>query len=342
MGVGSISNSNEVQQLIQAIKNAKNVFMTVHVGPDGDALGAMLGLKHGLNRHCPQLERIDCVMEGKMPDVFHFMPGIHDVKDILKDKSTLLETYDVAISLDCGSADRLGENEKVFNAAKISVNIDHHISNKHFGNINIVIPQASASGEVVADILEVMDIPLDADSGACIYMALVTDTGGFKFSNASSKSYRLAGQCIDAGANHEEIYKQVYERRTRPQALLMADALMHAQFNEDETLSWVGITQEMWHRNKALEEHTDGIVDSLRQIDSVLIAAVFKESQKNQTRVSLRSDDHNINVAAVVEAFGGGGHKMASGCTIEKPLAEAQEEILTALKKLLPQKVKNA
>ncbi len=312
--------------------------MTVHVGPDGDALGAMLGLKHGLARHCPHIQRIDCVMVGKMPAVFHFMPGIHEVKDVLQEGANLLEEYDVSIALDCGSADRLGENKRFFHGAKTSVNIDHHISNKRFGDVNIVIPEAAASGEVVADVFECMGIPLDADSGTCIYTALVTDTGGFRFSNASSKSYRLAGQCIDAGANHEELYKQVFERRTKPQALLTAEAVMNARFNEDETLAWVEVTKAMRDRNNALEEHTDGIVDLLRQIDSVIIAAVFKESDNGHTRVSLRSDSHQINVAAAVETFGGGGHKMASGCTIEKPLTEAREEMLSVLKEILPQR----
>jgi bifunctional oligoribonuclease and PAP phosphatase NrnA len=308
----------------------------VHLGPDGDALGSMLALKHAFDQGCPQLVRVDCLMVGKMPDSYKYMPGIERVKNIESDRD-ILPQYDIAISVDCGSADRLGAVEKPFSQAKVSVNIDHHISNKRFGKLNIVLPEASASGEVVADILEEMGIPLNREMATCIYTALVTDTGGFKFSNASSKAYRLAARCIDAGADHEDIYKQVYEIRPKAKATLLAEAVLTAQYNQDETLAWTEVTRELLERHGALEEHTDGIVDALRQIDTVVIAAVFKEAEDGTTRVSLRSDSHSIDVAAVVEVFGGGGHKMASGCTIEKPLAEAKKLMLPLLESKLPQ-----
>lgn len=297
----------------------------------------MLALKHAFEKGCPNLEVVDCLMDGKMPEVYFFMPGIGDVKDVQTSKD-ILDKYDIAISVDCGSVDRLGAVAPLFENAGVSVNIDHHISNKHFGALNIVLPKASASGEVVAEIIDEMGIDLDAGMATAIYTALVTDTGGFKFSNASSKSYRLAARCIDAGADHEEIYKQVYEQRPRAKAMLLAEAVLHAQFNEDQTLCWTEVTREMRERHQALEEHTDGIVDALRQIDTVVIAAIFKEGDDQVTRVSLRSDSHAIDVAEVVEHFGGGGHKMASGCTIEAPLEEAKKRVLPILESKLPQK----
>ena len=317
--------------------------MTVHVGPDGDALGAMLALRHGLLNGFSHFETMDCYMEGPTPHAYRFIPGVDCVQDVLTNPPAI-ETYDLAISLDCGSADRLGANQKHFDAAKISVNIDHHISNDYFGTQNIVLTGAAASGEVVADILDYMNIPLTTDCATCIYTALATDTGGFKFSNATSKAYRLGANCIEAGANHELVYKQLYENLPKAQTLLLADAVQHAQFSHESRMAWTLVTQDMLKRNNAKPEHTDGIVDALRQIDSVILAAVFKESDEGVTRVSLRSDNHNLDVSAIAGQFGGGGHKMASGCTIEAPIQQASAELLktlqTALETIL--KVENA
>lgn len=332
MGVQAI-----FQEFIQALGRAKTALITVHIGPDGDALGAMLALKHAFDKHYPHLKVLDCLMDGKMPEVYAFMPGINEVKDVQTSKD-ILDQYDLAISVDCGSVDRLGAVAPLFENAGVSVNVDHHISNKNFGRLNIVLPQAAASGEVVADIIDEIGIELDANIATAVYTALVTDTGGFKFSNASSKAYQLAARCIEAGADHEEIYKQVYEQRPKAKAMLLAEALLRAQFNDDETLCWTEVTREMRERHGALEEHTDGIVDALRQIDTVTIAAIFKEGDDQVTRVSLRSDSHAIDVAEVVEQFGGGGHKMASGCTIEASIEEAKKRMLPLLESKLPQK----
>lgn len=290
----------------------------------------MLAFKHAFLKTYPQMERVDCVIAGKMPDVYHFMPGIKTVKNV-ETSQDLLAQYDLSISVDCGSGDRLGPAEPLFMGATVSVNIDHHISNKCFGKLNIVIPEAAASGEVVADLLKVLDIPLDADIATCLYTALVTDTGGFKYSNASAKAFRLGSDLVAAGANPELIFKQIYEERPKAQVMVHADAVLRAEFNADKTLSWTTVTRQDLDRFGALEEHIDGIVESLRQIDSVLVSAVFKETAAGDTKVSLRSDSHDINVSAVVEPLNGGGHKMAAGCTITQPPDAARAIVLPEL-----------
>jgi phosphoesterase RecJ-like protein len=290
----------------------------------------MLGFKHAFEKACPHVQRVDCVISGKMPDVYQFLPGIKEVLR-METATTLLPKYDMGISVDCGSPDRLGLAQPLFEAANVSVNIDHHVSNDRFGKINIVETSAAASGEVVFDILKEMNIPLDAQIATCLYTAIVTDTGGFKYSNTTVKVMETAAKLISAGAEPEYIFKQLYEEQPLCQVMLQADALRQTQFNKDKTIGWTVVTRELLRQHGALDEHIDGLVENIRRIDSVLIAVVFKETEKGQTKVSIRSDTHDIDVSAVMGMFGGGGHKMAAGCTLDVPIGEAPGKLLPIL-----------
>lgn len=326
------------QEFQEAVRQAKTVFITAHVGPDGDTLGSMLSFKHAFEKACPHIERVDCVISGKMPDVYSFLPGIQSVQN-MESSPDLLPQYDMAISVDCGSLDRLGPAGAVFSAAKVSVNLDHHVSNHRFGKINLVVPDACASGEVVYDLLGEMGIPIDANIATCIYAAILTDTGGFKYSNTTDKVFELAASLVRLGVNPEMTFKRIFEDRPRGQAMLHADALLHTQFNEDATLGWTTVTRQMLDEHGAFDEHIDGVVELIRQIDTVLIAAVFKETAQGETKISLRSDSHDINVSEIMERFGGGGHRMASGCTFPNPPEEARNILIPVLKAALPSKV---
>jgi phosphoesterase RecJ-like protein len=314
------------EEFIAAIDEAKTVFITAHVGPDGDTLGSMLGFKFALEKARPHIQRIDCVISGKMPDTYAFLPGLKDVHR-METATTLLPQYDMAICMDCGSADRLGLAQPLFESAKVNANIDHHISNARFAKINVVEIAASASAEVVFDILKVMKIPMDANIATGLYTGIVTDTGGFKYSNTTAKVMEITAQLIAGGADPEYIFKQLYEEQPMCQVMLQADALLHTRFNADKTIGWAIVTREMLNRHGALDEHIDGLVESIRRIDTVLIAVVYKETDGGITKVSIRSDTHDIDVSAVMAEFGGGGHKMAAGCTIPLPITAAPEKL---------------
>ncbi len=315
---------------IAALAEAKTIFITAHVGPDGDTLGSMLGIKHALEKARPHIHRVDCVISGKMPDVYRFLPGIKDVLR-METATTLMPKYDMAISVDCGSADRLGLAQVVFEAADISVNIDHHISNIKFGKINIVETTAAASAEVVFDILKTMKIPMDAQIATCLYTGIITDTGGFKYSNTTVKVMETTAQLINAGANPEYIFKQLYDEQPRSQVMIQAQALLNTEFNADQTIGWTVVTRDLLAKHGAEDEHIDGLVESIRKIDSILIAVVYKETKSGHTKVSIRSDHHAIDVAAVMGKFDGGGHKMAAGCTIEIPVQDGPKTLMPLL-----------
>lgn len=320
-----------------ALEEAKTVFITAHVGPDGDTLGSMLGLKFALEKARPHIHRVDCVISGKMPDVYGFLPGIKDVHR-MESATTLLKQYDVAICVDCGSLDRLGLARPLFEGATVNVNIDHHISNEKFAKINVVETSAAASGEVVFDVLKEMKIPMDANIATGLYTAIVTDTGGFKYSNTTAKVMETTAALISGGADPEYIFKQLYEEQPLSQVMLQANALAQTRFNSDKTVGWAIITRELLRQHDALDEHIDGLVEQIRRIDSVLIAVVFKETEGGATKVSIRSDTHDIDVAAVMAKFGGGGHKMAAGCTLDAPITQAPEQLLPLLEEQVRQR----
>lgn len=298
----------------------------------------MLGFKFALEKSRPHIHRIDCVISGKMPDTYSFLPGINEILR-METATTLLDHYDMAISVDCGSVDRLGLAGVVFDQAKVSVNIDHHISNIRFGSLNIVEPKAAASAEIVFDILKEMKIPLDANIATALYTGIVTDTGGFKYSNTTPKVLETTAQLVSAGAHPDYIFKQIYDEQPLCQIMLQADALLQTQFNADKTIGWTVISREMLNRHGALDEHIDGLVESIRRVDSVLIAVVLKETESGQTKISIRSDTHDIDVAEVMGVFDGGGHKMAAGCTMPMTIQEAPAALLPLLQDKVQQRV---
>ena len=296
----------------------------------------MLGFKHAFEKACPHLQRVDCVISGKMPDAYQFLPGIKDILR-METATTLLTQYDMGISVDCGSVDRLGLARPLFEAAKVNVNIDHHISNDRFAAINIVETSAAASAEVAFDILQTMQIPMDANIATCLYTGIITDTGGFKYSNTTAKVMETTAKLINSGANPEYIFKQLYDEQPQCQVMLQADALLHTQFNAEKTMGWTVASRELLEKHGALDEHLDGLVESIRRIDTVLIAVVLKATVDGQTKISIRSDSHQIDVSAVMGVFGGGGHKMAAGCTMPMTIDEAPAKLLPLLEQRVRQ-----
>jgi phosphoesterase RecJ-like protein len=176
-----------------------------------------------------------------------------------------------------------------------------------------------------------MGIALDANIGACIYAAILTDTGGFKFSNATPEIFQLAARLVEAGVQPDKVYKQIYEVRPKSQTMLHAEVIRLASFSADGTVVWTDVPRSTLTRFGALDEHTEGIVETLRQIEGTQVAAIFKETPEGHVKVSMRSNHQNLNVADVAENFGGGGHKFAAGCTLTTSLEAARAQVLPKL-----------
>ncbi|MEI8377213.1 MAG: bifunctional oligoribonuclease/PAP phosphatase NrnA [bacterium] len=316
--------------LLDIIKKTQTVAIISHLGPDGDTLGSMLGLRFILEQFS-HLQKIDCIIMGKLPEVYEFLPGVRSAKTVFDE--SLLDKYDLAISVDCAAEDRLAEALCIFKKAKFSINIDHHQTNKGFGTLNIIDPKASSVGEILLDLVDKLGCQLTKEIATCLYVSILTDTGGFKFENTTAKTFLACAKLLETKIKPEEIYKKCYEQKPLKMILLQALAINNAKFEENDKISYTIISRKTIDAFGGQDSYTDGISEALRQAKSTEIAIVLKENPNGDTKISLRSK--NIDISKIAGFFGGGGHKLAAGCIIEKTPEDAIAEILPIAKKQL-------
>ena len=316
----------EFQNLIQ---NANSIVIFSHVNPDGDTLGSMIGLSKLIELNFDKTTTN--VIIGKTPDTYKFMPAIN--KCISNSDINKTQKYDLAIAVDVAAKDRMTDMQEIYFNAKTTANIDHHITNNNYGQINIVKGDASSGGEVVYEIAKDLNWKFNKEIAELLYIAILTDTGGFRFENTNPKVFNYASELIEMGLNPTQIYRQCYESKPKAMALLNAYAIQNAIFKENDKIAYTIITKNDMKNFNAKSDYTEGISEALRQIDSTEVAILLKELPNQMTKVSMRSK--KVDVSKIAENFGGGGHHYAAGCTIQKPPAIAIEKLLEIVKKSL-------
>lgn len=314
----------------EIIKKAQTVVIISHIGPDGDTLGSTLGLSLALKQFT-HLQKIDSIILGKFPEVYEFLPEANSLKTT--NDESLLDKYDLAISLDCAAEDRLADAFSIFKKARLSVNIDHHRTNKNFGQVNIIDAKASSVGEMLVDIVENMGCNLTKEIALCFYVSILTDTGGFKFENTTAKTLATCSKLLEKGIKPDEVFKKCYEQKPLNMILLQAFAINNAKFEENDKIAYTLVSKETIDKYGSQESYTDGISEILRQAKSVEISMVLREIQNGNTKISLRSK--TVDICQIAEFFGGGGHRLAAGCVIQKNPEDAIKEILPIAKKQL-------
>lgn len=319
---------NKNNTLLDIIKNSKSAVIISHVGPDGDALGSMLGMKFILKQF-ENIKTIDCIILGKYPEIYKFLPGSNSVKTPYDD--TLLDKYDVAIAVDCAALDRLTDAVEIFKRAKNTVNIDHHITGDKFAQLNIINGEASSAGEMIVDIAQKLGVQITSEIAINLYVSILTDTGGFKFENTKAQTFLACAKLLEIGISPDEIFKKCYEQKPLDMIRLQAKAINNAKFEENDKIAYAIISRKLLDEFGSQDSYTDGVSEKLRQAKTTQIAMTLKETQSGDTKISLRSKA--IDVSKMAKFFGGGGHKLAAGCTIEKPPQEALEEILPIARK---------
>lgn len=313
----------------ETIENAESIVIFSHVNPDGDTLGTMSALYQTIKNHFNK-EAV-MVKVGKVPDIYHFIPYLDKVKTP-QDLDTK-QNFDLAIAVDIAAKDRMADALPFFNNAKVKMNIDHHKTNNNYGDINFVRGDASCAGEVLFDIIEYLNLTPDSPTAVALYTSILTDTGGFKFENTKALTLQKAAKIIEYGANAALISRYCYESKPKPMVLLQANSLINAKFLENNKIAYVCLRNSDLQKFNAQNDHTEGIVEALRQIDTTEVSFVLKEVDENTTKVSLRSK--TVDVSKVAEIFGGGGHTFAAGCTIRKPLNIACDKMIEEVKKIL-------
>jgi len=232
-----------------------------------------------------------------------------------------ISCFDLAIGLDCATKQRMGYFENIFNKAKFKINIDHHSTNPGFGDLNFINPKASSCGEIIYDIAQKSGLKVSLDTAICLYTALLTDSGAFRYSNTTSMTLSTAAKLVDIGVNPQKIYECCFESRPTEMLRVSSYALANAKFIANDRIAYTVVTREDLAKFNALDEHLEGIPEILRQAQSVEVAFLVKQTVKNEAKFSFRSKTKNV--AALCENFSGGGHKCAAGCMLDTSIEEA-------------------
>lgn len=313
------SESSSVQAVIALLTASRRPLIVFHEHPDGDAIGSALALAHGL-RQRGITPTVAC--SNAIGAYYRFLPGsgmIHGPELSSRDG----DGFDLAIMVDCADFARAGSLQSLVRECPRLVNIDHHPTNNGYGDAALVVPEAAASGELIASVLRGLGAAIDADIATCIFTAIMTDTGSFRYSNTSAASFELAADMVRAGARPETISDAVYEQRPRGDIELLAAGLGRLHLSDDGRIAWMSVTHEDLART---DGDSEGLVNYARMIAGVEVAMVLREEADGTVKVSLRS--RRIDVARVAHSFGGGGHPRAAGLTFSGTLSEAESALL--------------
>lgn len=306
-----------------AIRTAERIALACHINPDGDALGSMLGLAIALRSIGKD---VDVLSADGVPETLRFLPS----------SETVLQTssggaYDLGIGMDAGDAKRLGANMDTILACPVVIDIDHHVTSGVFGNIRIVDGHRASTSELVHDLLGVLGIPLTPEIAQCLMCGIYTDTGGFRYPSTSAGTYQIGAALRAAGANADVIVANVFENRTEAAQRLLGRALVQMGRSAGGAIVWSVITLADFAATGAMDSETDGVSHALRSVRGAKVAILMREQVGGGFRTSLRCSE-GIDVSKIAAQFGGGGHRLASGCTVPGATGdEALERVLTAL-----------
>jgi bifunctional oligoribonuclease and PAP phosphatase NrnA len=312
----------DLRRVAEAIRAHDRFLITTHENPDGDSLGSILAMKLALE----QLGK-DGVMYlsggTPLPKEYLFMP-LEGIERNPPDDAT----DRVVLALDCANARRIGPDESLLERSPLVIDIDHHHDNSRFGDVNVIVPSASSTGEVLRDLFRELRIELTPDIAEALYIALVTDTGRFQYANTTPKTLRVAAELVEAGADVHRVFQVVYENVAFAKLKLLARALEHARVYEGGRMIVSHLERSDFEAAGAAEPFSEGIIDYLRAVEGAEIAALIREppSQDGPSRrVSLRTRAEDIDVSAIARKSGGGGHPQAAGFSSESSVEEITE-----------------
>ncbi len=321
---------NTLSEIADILKCLKSATIFTHMRPDGDAVGSALALRRAfLLRGIPA----EVINEGDIPEKFSFLEGAGEIR-----RAPVLDGEGY-ICVDSSDEARLGLAQSAFLAGakrgKVTVNIDHHISNTRFCKYNFVRCRAS-NCENVAELLRLMGVASDKAIADCLLTGMITDSGGFSHGDVNGDTFRAAAAAADAGADIGKISYEVFKKQSKPRSELYAEVIARLRYDLDDRLAVALVTQEQLTRYGLKQDATEGIVDFGLSVAPVEVSICMMEVAKGQYKASLRSKG-TVNVNEVAGIFGGGGHILASGCMFFGSFEECFDRLRYAVRQRLPQ-----
>src|SRR5690349_22086399 len=316
--------SSDLQAVVAALREGERFLVVTHENPDGDALGSLLAATLGLR----QLGK-DVVMflagMAPVPREYAFM----QLDDLQRDVPADIADRTV-VAVDCAKADRIGPDTRLLDEAVSVIDIDHHHDNTRFGDVNLIVADASSTGEVLSDVFAELGVEITPEIAEPLYIALVTDTGRFQYANTTPKSLRLAAELVEAGADVHAVFQQVYESVEFAKLKLLARALERARVLEGGRVVVSYLVRTDFAEVGAAEPYSEGIIDYLRAVEGAELAVLIREPPRDSgpsRRVSLRASVDELDVSTIARLFDGGGHRQAAGFSAEQSVDEITERI---------------
>lgn len=315
-----------IKEILAAISSGKKFLITAHVRLDGDALGSELALYLMLK----DLGKAAVIYnQDATPEHYRFLPAAeHIVHDLAH-----IERYDVGFVLDCSELDRVGKISADVVRIKTLINIDHHVSNGGFCKLRLLDPKASSTGELLYRLMRKMQVKMTKDICTNLYAAILTDTGGFRYSNTHQETLRAAGDLVEGGADPQWISENIYESDPPAKLQLLSRVLKTLTLDMETRTASLTVTRKHLQDAGASMEHTDGFIDIPRTVKGIDIAMLYTQMGEKQFKLSLRSKG-KVNVEKIARKFGGGGHVNAAACRIDGNIHEIKQRVLEAVKEL--------
>lgn len=314
---------SEIQAVLEAIRQHDSFLIAGHVDPDPDCCGSMLALDWMLERLGKKSLPIS--HDPPLPQ-WGFLPRIGRVVLASSQGAWRQERWDALIVVDCG-VERTGDAAAFAQRVETVINIDHHRTNPGTGDVNLIRPEAAAAGELVYELVAAAGLEPDAGAATLLYAAIMADTGSFRFSNTTARSFEIASRLVAAGARPDLIAREIYDTRSWGYVRLLARVLGTLQKSDDGRVAWITLTQRMVAEEGARPDDSEGFIQFPRMIDGVEVAIIFRELEDGRVRVGFRSRER-VDVSSLAKEFGGGGHERAAGCTVEGPLELVRQRVV--------------
>ncbi|MCO1601733.1 DHH family phosphoesterase [Desulfosporosinus nitroreducens] len=315
-----------VQEFIEVLRKAPKVALFSHVSPDGDCLGSMLAIGLALEK---MGKEVSFYNPNPVPSNLMFLPGSSRISQQLPDPQP-----ETLVFVDCTDLGRVNLLTSDISKVSTILNLDHHISNQHFGHINWVDAQASAVGELALTLINLLGAEIDSEIATNVYTAIVTDSGCFQYGNTTAQTHRLTAELLDLGIDLVSIHHKIFDQKPLSQIKLLQYALNGLEIHAEGQLALMTLSLEDFQKSGAEQELSEGLVNHARSIAGVEAAVLLKEAGPLEIKAGLRSNLW-LDVNAIAAKFGGGGHNRAAGCTFRVPIEDAKQSIVSAIEEAL-------
>lgn len=319
---------SDLAGIAAALRAARSVLVTTHVHPDGDAVGSVLAVA-GLARTlgCPD---VTCLLHDPVPRLYRWLPGASSIAQ----PSGTIPAVDLVVLVDASHAERTGSVAPAFAAAAKVAVIDHHVEDPPEEYLYFSDASYGAAGEIVVDLFEAAGVPMTHDPALCAYVAIATDTGGFRFSNTTARTHRIVAGLLDCGVDVATVSGHVFDAMSPSKFSLLRHVLNKMEFHANGRIAFGAVSQADMAEAGALDEDFGGLINYAGNVEGVELAILLRQTADGKWKASCRSGE-GVSCASLMRLFGGGGHERAAGASLDLSLEEARERVLGAARATL-------